>query len=138
MGKLVKHCLLAFFVAMLGVSTAQAAKTKFTNVEVTGTLDVDGAMTTGSCTCTNISTSAFTAASVTATGTAAANQVTATTSVTASSATFTSTTKPLTLSGSITATAAPAAVNMLGFDASHILYVSTSTNAGGWQKASGQ
>ncbi len=127
MGKLVKHCLLAFFVAMLGVSTAQAAKTKFTNVEVTGTLDVDGAMTTGSCTCTNISTSAFTA-----------NNLTATTSVTASSATFTSTTKPLTLSGSITATSAPAAVNMLGFDASHILYVSTSTSAGGWQKASGQ
>ncbi len=127
MSKFMKSYLLAFLVALVSVSVAQAAKTKFTNVEVTGTLDVDGAMTTGACSCTNISTTTLTA-----------NTLVATTSVTASSATFSSSTSPLKFTGAITTTGTPAAVGIIGINASNVLYISTSTNPSGWQKVSGQ
>lgn len=48
MGKL-KQYLLAFLIAILGVSVAQAANTKFTNVEVTGNMTVDGTLTSTQC-----------------------------------------------------------------------------------------
>ncbi len=126
MGKF-KNCLLAFLVAMLSVTVAQAAKTKFTNVEVTGTLDVDGAMTTGVCSCSNISTTTLTA-----------NTLIATTSVTASSATLSSTTTPLKFTGAITTSSSPAAAGILGINSSNVLYISTGTSAGAWQKVSSQ
>lgn len=118
MGKLVQKYLLAFLVSLLMVQTAHAAKTKFTNVEVTGTLDVDGAMTTGVCSCSNISTATLTSVNA---------QI--------STATF-SGSQPVRFGPPITSsvTVVPAALNILAVDASHNLYISTATTTGGWVK----
>jgi hypothetical protein len=105
---------LAYFLAffLVGVcATAHAANTKFTNVEVTGTLTVDGATTlTGATTATGvINTSASTPYAIKITSTTAA-----------------------------VPSGTPSAVNLIAVDNNHLVYISTSTNPGGWQKIGAQ
>ena|SRR5882724_5656728 len=67
MMKFMQKHLLTFLLAMLMVGSAQAASTKFTNVSITGTLDVTGAVTAGSVNCSNVSTTTLTANNLVAT-----------------------------------------------------------------------
>lgn len=127
MSKFMKTYLLAFLLTMVTVGTAHAAATKFTDVRITKTLVVDGAVTAGSVNCSNVSTTTLTA-----------NDLIATYSVTAATAVFSSSTAPIKFTGTITITGTPAATGLIGQDSSHILYISTSTNPSGWQKVGAQ
>ena len=60
MRKLMTKYLLAFLVAFVSVSVSHAAATKFTDLQCRD-LTVTGSLTSGGCTCTNISTTTLTA-----------------------------------------------------------------------------
>jgi hypothetical protein len=124
MGKFVKKYLLVFLLAFAATEIVYAAATKFTNVEVTSNLTVDGTLSSNSC--------------IVSTNPLSVTNLSVTDAVNASSATLSSSTMPLQFTGAITATGAPAKTGLLGMDSSFKLYASTSTNAGGWQKVSGQ
>ncbi len=64
MGKLMKKYLLSFLLALATVEFVYAAATKFSNVEVTGTLVVDGPVTAAQVNCSNVSTTSLTASNL--------------------------------------------------------------------------
>ena len=134
MGKRASQYLLAALLTLGMVSLAQAASTKFTDVQCRN-LSVTGTLTSGGCTCTNISTTTLNAADLNATYGVTGATVTATglgtfARVTASSFTFT---------GASSVSVAPARTRELVIDSSYNVYVSTCTNvAGCWVKVGGQ
>src|SRR6266850_8235257 len=123
--KLLKKYLLIFLLGLAFVEAVNAAATKFTDVNCRN-LTVTGTLTSGGCTCTNISTTTITA-----------NDVNVTYGVTSSTLTVSTMTvtgsQGLRLSQSpITITGAPAAANILGVSSTNVLYISTGTGAGAW------
>ncbi len=132
MGNLMRKYLLASLLAFGFVASAQAAATKFTDVNCRN-LTVTGTLTSGGCTCTNISTTTLTANDL------VANFGVATSTITVSTMTVSGAQGLRTAQGHITAASTvPAAAGILAHDSSWILYISTGTGAGAWVKVGGQ
>lgn len=117
----VKSYLLAGLLALIAVEVSFAAATKFTDLQCSN-LTVTGALTSGGCTCTNISTATLT-----------------TTNIIASTVTLSGSQGLRLAPGNITAASTvPAAANILAHDSSNVLYISTGTGAGAWLKVGAQ
>ncbi len=134
--KFMKSYLLTFLLAFATATVVHAASTKFTNVRVTGGLVVDGAVTAGTVNCSNVSTTSLTTADLTVTYGIAASTMATTGLVSLGTNTpyslkFSSTTVAI-------PTGTPTALNLLAVDNNHIIYISTSVAAGGWQKIGAQ
>lgn len=150
MGHRMKMVLLAFLVTLASATLAQAAATKFTDVQCRN-ITVTGTLTSGGCTCTNISTTTLNAADVNATYGVTGATATFTSETLGSLDTNTASLTGLLTLGSDTAysvkvssitaaipTGTPTAAGLIAFDKSYVLYVSTGTGPGAWVKVGGQ
>lgn len=121
------------FAALARATCDSRTTTCFTNV------DISGALTTGS---SNITTSPLTASDVAATYGVTAATITTTGAATIGGVINTASGTPYAIKfSSKTAavpTGTPSATGILAVDNSNLLYISTSTNAGGWQKVGAQ
>jgi hypothetical protein len=134
--KVMKTYLLAFLVALAATELVYAvAKTTFTDVHVTKTLTVDGAVTAGSVNCSNVSTTTLTAANLIATYGVA----TATAAVTGAGTFGSVVTSTVSYNGTSTVTGTPASSGLLVVNSTYQLYVSTcATSSACWVKVGAQ
>ncbi len=120
MSKIMKTYLLAFLFALAFGQAASAAETKFTNVRVTGTLAVVGAVTAGSVNCSNVTTTTLTT-----------DRLVAVYGVTAATGTFTNATNAVTVSSATASTSkmylggAFAALPTSGFSSGALVVLTT-------------
>ncbi len=127
-----KKYLLAFLMVWMTSMTAHAAATKFTDIQCRNAT-ITGTLTSGGCTCTNISTTTLTANDL------VANFGVVASTVAVSTMTISGTQGLRMAAGNITVVSTvPAAANILAHDSSNVLYISTGTGAGAWVKVGSQ